>query len=294
METKPVKNPSASILAAPEFYHFLYNNSRDAIMVLLPGQGFIAGNKATIDLFRCKDEKGFIAQTPASLSPKYQPDGRLSTEKSEEMMDIAKKTGSNFFEWTHCRVDGENFPATVLLTWLEENGVGFMLATVRDATKIKEAERKLVEANEYLNSLFDFAIAPTVVWNSDFTIARFNRSFERLTGRRAADVIGQPIEILFAPDTIEKPTEMIQKTLWQTVEINVPHVSGTVRNVLWDSATISIGGNKAMVSTITQGQDITDYKKLENNLKSKIEELERVNKIINSQLESLQSKIRGI
>ena len=205
-------------------------------------------------------------------------------------MLIAKENGSHFFEWMHCRANGDVFPATVLLSW-SENEVSLLQATVRDITDIKEAEKKLIDANEYLTGLFDFAIAPTVVWNSDFIVTRFNRSFERLTGRKASDVIGQSAEMLFAPSEIESPIELLQKTLWQTVEIQIPHVSGVVRDVLWDSSAISVSGNKLVVSTVTQGQDITENKKLENTLRSKIDELERVNKIINEQLEALKNKI---
>ncbi|VVB73567.1 Methanogenesis regulatory histidine kinase FilI [uncultured archaeon] len=56
------------------------------------------------------------------------------------MLNIAMKTGSNFFEWTHRRADGTDFPATVLLTRVNLKGKTFIQATVRDITEQKRAE----------------------------------------------------------------------------------------------------------------------------------------------------------
>ena len=46
-------------------YRTLYDSSRDAIMVLTPGEKFLSGNPAAIELFGCRDEQQFIDLTPA-------------------------------------------------------------------------------------------------------------------------------------------------------------------------------------------------------------------------------------
>ncbi len=51
--------------------------------------------------------------------------------------------GHRFFEWTHKRLDGEEFPANVLLSRVEQAGKVFILATVRDITDQKRAEEAL-------------------------------------------------------------------------------------------------------------------------------------------------------
>ena len=294
MEKNTASNPNLSFLQSEKFYRLLYENSKDAIMVLSPEYGFVAGNDAAIKLFGCVDEAEFLKQTPISLSPERQPDGRLSSEESAEMIELAKKNGSNYFQWVHKKISGQTFPAMVLLSWSEIDGEGLLQATVRDVTPLKKIESDLIEANTYLNNLLDFSIAPTIVWDSKFIITRFNRSFEKLTGRKASDVVGQSVETLFLPGDVESPMELLQKTLWQTVEIKVPHVNGTVRDVLWDSVAISVSGNKETLSTVTQGRDMSEYKKLEDSLRFKIDELEKVNRLTNEQLEDLKSRISQI
>lgn len=123
-----------------ERYRSLYQESRDAIMVLSPEEGFLAANPATVALFACRDEQEFTTHSPASLSPEFQPDGIRSDDKAREMKRLALEKGSHYFEWTHCRADGTEFPATVLLSRFHYRGTLLLMATVRDITASKQAE----------------------------------------------------------------------------------------------------------------------------------------------------------
>lgn len=119
----------------------LFENSRDALMTLEPPSWrFTSGNPATIRMFGVQDEADFISHRPWELSPTLQPDGRVSAEKALEMIEIATREGSHFYEWTHRRVNGEEFFADVLLTQVEWKGKGILQATVRDITERKLAE----------------------------------------------------------------------------------------------------------------------------------------------------------
>lgn len=129
-------------------YRTLFESSTDAIMILDPEKGFLSGNASAIKIFNCKDEREFISKDPAMLSPERQPDGRLSREKSLEMMNIAMEKGSHLFEWTHKRCDGEEFFATVLLSSTEFEGKPVLQATVRDITEEKKMRAKVAEAME--------------------------------------------------------------------------------------------------------------------------------------------------
>ena len=122
-------------------YKILYETSKDALMTLAPPKwNFTSGNPTTVKMFKVKDEKQFISLPPWKLSPKYQPDGQLSVVKAKNMIEKAMKEGSNFFEWTHKRYNGENFPALVLLSRVKEDGHSYLQATVRDITTTKKLE----------------------------------------------------------------------------------------------------------------------------------------------------------
>ena len=164
-------------------YKTLYDSSSDAIMLMAGDtHGFLCGNSAALALFGCKDENQFVACTPEKLSPPHQPDGTPSAEKASQMIAIAAQQSSCFFEWLHRRMDGTEFPATVLLTKMELDGQTVFQATIRDVTEQKKAERTL-RASERRLRLFAENVSD-VIWTMDFDgrITYFSPSVERLLG----------------------------------------------------------------------------------------------------------------
>jgi len=130
-------------------HRILFESSRDAVMTLAPPSWrFTSCNPATVEMFSTKDEAEFTSLGPWELSPRVQPDGRPSADKAREVIETAMREGSHFFEWTHKRHGGEDFPATVLLTRVDLNGQAFLQATVRDITAQKQAEKDLRESEE--------------------------------------------------------------------------------------------------------------------------------------------------
>ena len=79
----------------------------------------------------------------------------------------------------------------------------------------------------------------------------------------AADsVIGKPLDFLFPEKSSENSMELIRKTSsgerWEWVEIPVRHISGGTKIVLWNSANVYDADGATIVSTMAQGQDITN------------------------------------
>ena len=135
-------------------FQVLFEASSDAVMTLAPPSWkFTSGNPATIAMFNAKNENDFISRAPWQYSPKYQADGQLSMIKAKEMIDKAMADGSNFFEWTHKRLYGEAFPATVLLTRMQLGNETLLQATVRDISKQKERDKKLKKYQLHLEEL---------------------------------------------------------------------------------------------------------------------------------------------
>ncbi|MFH0967514.1 MAG: PAS domain S-box protein, partial [Methanobacteriota archaeon] len=142
-----------------------------------------------------------------------------------------------------------------------------VMGVIQDISDLKKKEQALKESNTYLENLINSANVPIIVWDPTFRITRFNRAFELLTGRNAEDIIGQPLEILFPPSQIDRSLRLIRTTLdgvrWQTVEIEIQHVNGSIRTIVWNSSTLYSPDGFTPVATIAQGQDITEQKRLE-------------------------------
>lgn len=135
-------------------HRLLFESSQDALMTLAPPDWkYTSANEATLKLFAVPDVASFTELSPGELSPPKQPDGRYSAEKAQEMIQIAMRTGSHFFEWEHQRLDGRPFAASVLLTRISLGDELFIQATVRDITEHKLRVRELKEYQELLREL---------------------------------------------------------------------------------------------------------------------------------------------
>ena len=190
----------AELWESEQKFRVLFEVSSDAIMTLAPPTWrFTSGNPATVKMFQARDEVQFVSKAPWDVSPEFQPDGTRSDDKAKAMIGKAMQEGSHFFEWDHMRLDGEVFPATVLLTRATLGDKVFLQATVRDITEVKKATEKLRRSEEEYRSLFEnmlngFACCEMLFENGrpeDFVYLKVNDAFERLTGLK--DVVGKKV-----------------------------------------------------------------------------------------------------
>ncbi|MDO9549528.1 MAG: PAS domain S-box protein [Methanoregula sp.] len=159
----------------------------------------------------------------------------------------------------------------------------------RDITGRKQADKVLRETLEYLNNLFNYANAPIIVWDTEFRITRFNHAFEHLTGRIERDVLGQPLEILFPADSRDASLTLIKNTLegehWKTVEIPILSKDGSIQTALWNSANVLDEDGK-IISTIAQGVDITERKKMSRLIEASLTEKEALLKEVHHRVKN--------
>jgi len=134
-------------------YRDLFESSRDAITLTSEQGHFVGGNPAAVELFGYRDKQAFIAATVADMSPPFQPDGRRSDEKANELIATAMRDGSCQFEWVHRRVDGTEFDADTVLTLVQFKGARAVQATVRDITERKQAQAALRRSARELAAL---------------------------------------------------------------------------------------------------------------------------------------------
>ncbi|HWQ67209.1 MAG TPA: PAS domain S-box protein [Methanospirillum sp.] len=176
-----------------------------------------------------------------------------------------------------------------------EGSVRRVRGIIQDITTRKEAELKLLRRNaelfaaeeelkhqynslvstdeilrqtkDYLENLISIANVPIIVWDPAFRITRLNHAFELVIGRSADEVIGHSLEFLFPPDQADRSMRLFQTTLdgvrWETTEIDIMHRDGSLRTLLWNSATLYTQDGLSPVATIAQGHDVTDERRLE-------------------------------
>ncbi len=130
-------------------FKLLFEHSSDAHFIVIDGV-ITDCNPATVSLLNAKNKDEVLKVHPAKLSPDFQPDGRLSEKKSEEMDWLAHEKGYHRFEWIHRKLTGEDFPVQVTLNALEIDGRPGMIAVWHDLTELKKTEGDLRRVNDKL------------------------------------------------------------------------------------------------------------------------------------------------
>lgn len=245
----------------------LYLHSNDAIMFAEPPEWrFIAGNPAALKMFTIKEEANFVTMEPWKLSPERQPDGRLSSEKAREMISIAMRDGAHFFEWTHRRINGEDFPATVLLVKVELEGATILQATVKDITRDKQAAQKLAELEEKHRSIVENSSEYIFIVNNVGNVTFVNSAVSHIMGKSAEELVGHAVLEVFPKELALRFTKSIRE------------VFETGKRATVDAATLVRGHNVeisallnpvkdatgAVVSVVGMARDVTTLKKAEN------------------------------
>ena len=197
------QKPSAQ---TENIFHLFFEQSADAILLLENGI-FIECNQAAIQMMRAANKEQFLAVHPSRLSPEHQPDGRLSTEKADEMIRIALEKGSNRFEWVHRRLDGEDFPVEVLLTRITIGDRQVIQTVWRDISDRKQAETEI----RYLATFVEAASEAIMNVTMQGKIAAWNAAAEHLFGYTKEEIIGRSIISLSPPELQEQASGFMQK-----------------------------------------------------------------------------------
>jgi PAS domain S-box-containing protein len=132
---------------------------------------------------------------------------------------------------------------------------------------LAHTEESLRKSTDLLENLIAIANVPIIIWDPSFHIIRMNHAFETLIGRSSDEVIGRSLEFLFPPDQAERSMRLFLTTMegvrWETVEIDIQHKDGSIRTLLWNSATLYTPDGLKPVASIAQGHDISGERRLE-------------------------------
>ena len=274
-----------------ESYRLMIESSRDAILTLHPPDWrFTSCNPAALELYGAEHEAQLCQIGPWGVSPDQQADGRASGERALEHIEQALLAGAATFDWTHQRLDGTPFEATVQLSRVVQGGVSYLLATVRDVTAQKQAEAGLKSINERLDQLVaqrtgqlresearfrllvDSAPNAVLMTGPDGRITFANRRSETVLGYRPDELVGASIEMLL-PEALRHRHVTHRAGAWKHTSPRpmgragafvARRKDGTEVAIEVGLTPIEIGGAAYMMATVT---DVTARKVAEDAVK---------------------------
>lgn len=159
-------------------------------MLIIENGKFIEYNNSALDFLGFDETVPLIGKTPRELSPKYQPDGRESHEKAEEMIAITNTNGFHRFEWVHIGKGKKEFYFDIMLTSLVTTGRNIILCVWYDITDRINKDFSLKESEEKYRSLIQSMEEGLVLHEMlykdgkayDYKILEINPAFYRHTG----------------------------------------------------------------------------------------------------------------
>ncbi|MFZ3170790.1 MAG: HD domain-containing phosphohydrolase [Carboxydocellales bacterium] len=129
-------------------FQIIFEQSGTA-MTLLENGLFTKCNLTALKFF---NEHELIGRHPAEVSPEFQPDGRSSREKADEMIQITLAKGCHQFDWVLLVSSGEYY-FEIMLTALNVLGREVILGVWYDITDRVIAEAELTEKEQKYRSL---------------------------------------------------------------------------------------------------------------------------------------------
>ncbi len=108
-------------------------------------------NEAAVAMFGLKDKREYIERY-YELSPEYQPDGRLSREKSQELVREAFEKGVCVYEWTYRLPDGKLIPAEATMVRVPYGDDFVVAGYSRDLREHKKMMAEIKKSGEELEA----------------------------------------------------------------------------------------------------------------------------------------------
>ena len=147
--------------------------------------------------------------------------------------------------------------------------IGKTIAVINDITEMKKAQQELERTRDYLNKLITYANSPIIVTDAEGKIVLFNQASEDLLGYKPQEIIGKNIKMLLPEDKMRKAEELRKRMLsgenLKLIETPLLTKKGEIRIILWNSACTYDEGE--LEAIIFQGQDITEIKRAQSELK---------------------------
>ncbi|MCJ7546796.1 MAG: PAS domain S-box protein [Deltaproteobacteria bacterium] len=175
------------------------------------------------------------------------------------------------------RKDGSVFYAEISSAMLKLDAGTYLMGTFRDVTERKQAEHALQESEERFRLAFENANTGVCLVDLEGNLARVNNKMCEIFGYTKEELERMTVNDIAHPADIDKSPEFIQKTLQgeidrATFEKRYIHKKGHVVTCEV-SSTLVRNAEGAPLYFISHVHDITDRKRVEENLEKEREDL---------------------
>ena len=270
-------------------YRSLFENSIMGISQSYPDGGFKRINKAYAEMYGYPDTSTMMKEVSSNVEMLY-----FHSEDREKVLEILDKTGHmppTEFELN--RRNGEKFWALVSARKVKDNAgkLLYLQAEHRDITSRKKLEKDMYSASLYARSLIEASLDPLITINAEGKITDVNLSTEKITGITRKKLIGSDFADYFEnPDKARTGYKTVfSEGMVKDYPLTILHKSRRKIDVLYNATLFK--NEKGEIQGIFAARDITDLKKMEEELLKSHELLEKLNQHLVNAIEEERNQI---
>jgi polar amino acid transport system substrate-binding protein len=195
-------------------YELVFNSITDGVLMLEDGK-FIDCNQSILKMLHYAKKEDLLNRTPVDVSPKFQPDGRLSSRKAEEMMNLAFNNGVHRFEWIYTKATREESWAEITLTPIVKDDKTMLHVVWRDISKRKQLEYDNNALRERMELAFRASRDGLWDWDIKNNTYYFSPRWKEMLGYRDDELENnlETWQALVHPDDIKEADKEIQRNL---------------------------------------------------------------------------------
>jgi PAS domain S-box-containing protein len=176
-----IKQMEREIAATRERYDRMMDASPFGYTFWDQGINVVDCNEATVNLYGVKSKQDYI-ENFHTLSPEYQPDGELSSDKAKRLVDVAFSEGRVVFEWMHQKPDGTPLPSEITLVRVNYGDGYAVVGYTRDLRNRKRLEAAIQESHDRTRILLDTTPLCCQLWDRNGRMIDCNEEAVKLFG----------------------------------------------------------------------------------------------------------------
>ena len=173
-------------------YRTLFEHAALPMLLIEPDGVITAANAAAAGLLGYPRPRSLVGAGPEGLSPPRQPDGELSTDKAQRLIETALREGAQRFEWEHRHLDGSPIPVEVTLTAIRLAGRDALLAAWHDLRD----RRRAADWQQRASTVFEATSEAILITDPQARILAVNPAFTAITGYTEDEVRGHRPSLL--------------------------------------------------------------------------------------------------